>query len=116
MFWNRNKIDKKMIPNIIPTSKVSLKMSCLHSCNGDIDKAEKLYTYLTEGIEDLPTFDPVRPSTFEQAKNMIGEGFGWVKENQETIVNWVSFFKDMFGKGGGGGVPPTSSPIPPING
>lgn len=105
-----------MIPDIIPTSKVSLKMSCLRSCNGDIEKAEKLYAYLTEGIEDLPTFDPVRPSNFEQAKNMIGEGFGWVKENQETIVNWVSFFKDMFGKGGGGGVPPSSSPYPPING
>ena len=104
-----------MIPRIIPTSKVSLKLSCLQSCNGDIDKAEQLYAYLTEGIDDLPTFDPVKPSTFEQAKSMIGEGFGWVKENQETIVNWVSFFRDMFGKGGGKG-PPTASPVPPING
>ena len=115
MLWNRNKIDKKMIQQIIPTSKVSLKMSCLHSCNGDIEKADKLYKYLSEGIEDLPTFDPVRPSTFEQAKSMIGDGFGWIKENQETIVNWVSFFKDMFGKGGGG-VPPSSVSVPPING
>ena len=115
MIWNKNKIDKKMIPNIHPTSKVSLKMSCLHSCNGDLEKAEKLYAYLTEGIDDLPTFDPVKPSTFEQAKTMIGDGFGWVKENQDTIVNWVSFFKEMFGKGGGSAAP-GNGPIPPING
>ena len=105
-----------MIQNIIPTSKVSLKMTCLHSCNGDLEKAEKLYKYMAEGLEDLPTFDPVRPTTMQQAKEMIGDGFTWVKENQETIVSWVSFFKDMFGKGGGGGIPPAASPIPPING
>ena len=115
MFWNRNKIDTKMIPHIIPTSKVSLKMSCLQSCNGDLDKAEKLYAYLSEGIDDLPTFDPVRPTKFEQAKSIVGDGFNWVKENQETIVNWVAFFKDLFGKGGGG-VPPASAAVPPING
>lgn len=107
-----------MMQHIVPTSKVSLKMSCLHACGGDLDKAEKLYAYLSEGIEDLPTFEPVKPSTFDQAKSMISEGFGWVKENQETIVNWVSFFKDVFGKGGNGGgsVPPSANAIPSING
>ena len=115
MFWNKNKIDKKMVQGIIPTSKVALKMTCLHSCNGDLEKAEKLYKYMAEGLDDLPTFDPVKPTTMEQAKSMIGDGFNWVKENQETIVNWVSFFRDMFGKGGGS-VPPSTGSIPPING
>ena len=105
-----------MIPHLVPTSKVSLKMSCLHTCGGDIDKAEKLYAYLSEGIEDLPTFDPVQPTTMQQAKTMISDGFAWVKENQDSIVNWVSFFKDMFGKGGnGGGVAPVTNAIPSIN-
>lgn len=104
-----------MIPHIIPTSKVSLKMSCLHACNGDLDKAEKLYAYLSEGIDDLPTFDPIQPSTMQQARSMIGEGFTWVKENQDTIMNWVSFFKDTFGKGGSGNIPPSSGAIPSIN-
>jgi hypothetical protein len=112
MFWNKNKIKKEMIPHIIPTSKVSLKMSCLHSCNGDIEKAEKLYQYLTEGIEELPTYDPVPPSTMQQAKEMLNSGFSWAKENQDTIVNIISFFKDTFGKGGG--TTPTNA-IPPIN-
>lgn len=113
MFWNKNRIKKEMIQHIIPTSKVSLKMSCLHTCNGDIEKAEKLYQYLTDGIEDLPTYDPVQPSTMQQAKEMIGNGFTWVKENQDTIANIVSFFKDTFGKGGG--TPPSANAIPPIN-
>ena len=116
MFFRKNKIDKKMIPHLIPTSKVSLKMSCLHSCNGDIEKAEKLYQYLSEGLDDLPTFDPIKPTTMQQAQSMLSSGFTWVKENQDTIVNWVSFFRDMFGKGGGSGsVPPATSAIPPIN-
>lgn len=105
-----------MIQHLIPTSKVSLKMSCLHSCNGDIDKAERLYQYLAEGLDDLPTFDPVQPTTMQQAKTMISDGFAWVKENQDTIVNWVSFFKDMFGKGGnGGGAPSSGGALPSIN-
>lgn len=104
-----------MINNLVPTSKVSLKMSCLHSCNGDIEKAERLYQYLIEGIEDLPTFDPIRPTTMEQAKSLLSDGFTWVKDNQDTIINWVSFFKDTFGKGGGAGDIPTTNAIPPIN-
>lgn len=104
-----------MMQHIVPTSKVSLKMSCLHACNGDLDKAEKLYAYLAEGIEDLPTFDPIQPTTMQQARTMIGDGFNWVKENQDTIVNWIAFFKDMFGKGGNGGAP-TANAIPSING
>lgn len=89
-------------------------MSCLHTCNGDIEKAEKLYQYLTEGIDDLPTYDPVQPSTMQQAKEMISNGFTWAKENQDTISNIVAFFKDTFGKGGGG-TPSSASAIPPIN-
>ena len=115
MFWNKNKIDKKMIPHLVPTSKVSLKMSCLHSCNGDIEKAEKLYQYLSEGLEDLPTFDPIQPTTMQQARTILSDGFTWVKDNQETIVNWVSFFKDTFGKGGGSGATQSVNAIPPIN-
>jgi hypothetical protein len=71
-----------------------------------------LYQYLTEGIEELPTYDPVPPSTMQQAKEMLNSGFSWAKENQDTIVNIISFFKDTFGKGGG--TTPTNA-IPPIN-
>ena len=104
-----------MIPNLMPTSKVSLKMSCLHSCNGDIEKAEKLYKYLSEGLDELPTFDPVRPTTMQQIKDGAVQTFSWINENQDTIMNWVGLIKDMFGKGGGTPSAPASQAIPPIN-
>ena len=58
MFWNRNKISKDMIQNIRPTSKVSLKMSCLYTCNGDVDKAYRPVPwdeYITVGSYGDPT-------------------------------------------------------------
>lgn len=114
MFWNKHKIDPKMIPQLRPTSKAALKHQCLFMSKGDLEAATRLYEFMIKDMEDLPMFDPVKPSTYEQAKTILGEGFGWVKENQETIVNWVAFFKDTFGKKGGGGA--SSNAVPPING
>lgn len=116
MFWRRNKISKDMIPNIRPTSKAALKMQCLYSCNGDIDKATRLYDYLTKGMEDLPTYDPVQPTTMQQFKDGAMQTFDWINKNQDTILSWVDMIRGMFNKGGGS-VPPEApaSPIPSIN-
>lgn len=114
MFWNKNKIDKKMIPGLTPTSKAAIKQQALIASNGDIEKATRLYEFMIKDMEDIPLFDPVPPTKIQQAKAVLGDGFNWLKENQETIVNWVSFFKDTFGKGGGS-IPPSGG-VPPING
>ena len=116
MFFKRNKIKKDMIQNIRPTSKVSLKMSCLYTCNGDVDKAERLYKFLSDGLEDLPTFDAQQPTTMQQLKDGAIQTFGWINQNQDTIMNWIGIVRDMLGKGGkGNAVPPTAAPIPSIN-
>ena len=117
MFFKRNKIRKDMIQNIRPTSKVALKMSCLYTCNGDVDKAEKLYKFLCDGLDDLPTFDVQQPTTMQQIKDGAVQTFQWLNQNQDTIMNWVGIIKQIFNKGGGGAAPmPTASaPIPPIN-
>ena len=116
MFFKRNKIKKDMIQNIRPTSKVALKMSCLYTCNGDVDKAERLYKFLSDGLEDLPTFDAQQPTTMQQIKDGAVQTFGWINQNQDTIMNWIGVIKDMFGKGGNGNaVPPAAAPIPSIN-
>ena len=109
-----------MIANIRPTSKAALKMQCLYSCNGDIDKATRLYDYLIKGMEDLPIYDPVQPTSMQQFKEGAIQTFGWINQNQDTIMNWIGMIKDMFGRGGNGGAPPTpnASPvtqIPSIN-
>ena len=116
MFFKRNKIKKDMIQNIRPTSKVSLKMSCLYTCNGDVEKAEKLYKFLSDGLDDLPTFDAVQPTTMQQIKDGAVQTFGWINQNQDTIMNWIGIVRDMFSKGNKGSASPTpSNPIPSIN-
>ena len=105
-----------MIQNIRPTSKVSLKMSCLYTCNGDVERAEKLYKFLSDGLDDLPTFDVVQPTTMQQIKDGAVQTFGWINQNQDTIMNWIGIVRDMLGKGNKQAMPPTpSSPIPSIN-
>ena len=116
MFWRRNKISKDMIPNIRPTSKAALKMQCLYSCNGNIDKATVLYDYLIKGMEDLPTYDPIQPTTMQQVKDGAMQTFDWINKNQDTILGWIDTIRSMLNKGGGGSVPPVASaPIPSIN-
>lgn len=105
-----------MIPNLRPTSKASLKMQCLLTCNGDLEKATKLYDFMIKDMEDLPMFDVQPPTTMQQVKETIGQGMGWLKENQNEIMQGIEWIRSMFGKGGG--MPPngaTPSPIPPIN-
>lgn len=101
---------------IVPTSKVSLKTSCLRACGNDIDKAERLYEFFAKDLTDLPDFEMVRPTTFQQAKDMIGGTLSWIDSNQDKIIGYYNLFQMM--RGGqplpvmGGATPPVD--IPPI--
>ena len=117
MFWStKNKIKKEMIRAINPTSKASLKMQCLLVSNGDIDKAERLYDFMAKDMPDLPMFDPVQPTTLQQVKQTAADTFGWINENQDTIMNWVGMIRGMFSKGAPPAGTPPQAPLPPING
>lgn len=117
MFFNRkNKIKKEMIRAINPTSKASLKMQCLLVSNGDIDKAERLYDFMAKDMPDLPMYDPVQPTTLQQVKQTAADTFGWINENQETIMNWAGMIRSFFSKGAPPVDVPPQAPLPPING
>ena len=117
MFWStKNKIKKEMIRAINPASKASLKMQCRLVSNGDIDKAERLYDFMAKDMPDLPMFDPVQPTTLQQVKQTAAETFGWINENQDTIMNWVGRIRGMFSKGVPAAGAPPQGPLPPING
>lgn len=81
---------------------------------GNVEDAERLYKFLSEGIDTLPDFDVIPPTTMQQVKETAGSIFGWVKENQNDILNGIEFIKGLRGKGGN--IPPTSSgaPLPPL--
>lgn len=116
MFWNRNKIQKEMIPRLNPTSKASLKQQCLFVSEGNIEKAERLYEFMIKDMDDLPIFDPIPPTTMQQVKDGAASTFAWIKENKDDIIEWVGFFQGMFSKGGGAAGATNATPmIPPIN-
>lgn len=105
--------DKPIHPElIVPTSKVTLKTSCLRACNNDVDKAAKLYDFFVKDLETIPDFDPVPPTFMQQAKSTIGDLFGWVDQNQDKLMGAFQMIKQMRG----GSVPTGQPPIdvPPI--
>lgn len=115
MFWNKeNKLNLELLQTINPSSKAALKMQCLLVSGGDVDKAERLYDFMIKDMGDLPTLDPIKPTVMQQIKDGAIGLTSWVNNNQESIINWVSFAKNLFVKSGGAPAN-ASAPIPNIN-
>lgn len=108
MFKN-NKIDLGMINT---SSKMSLKMSCINACKGDVQRAKELYDFLSEGIEAIPDFDIQQPTMMQQVQQTVGNIFGWVKDNREDIVQAVGFIQSL--RGGTSSQFANAAPIPPL--
>lgn len=116
MFWKKEKLDTKMVANIIPTSKASLKRQCLIAAKYNVEEAEKLYNFMIKDMEELPMMDIVPPSTMQQIKEGAVQTFSWINQNQDQIINWVGIIREMFGGGGATMQPPAAAaPVPPIN-
>ena len=96
------------ISMIKPTSKASLKQTCLFLSNLDVDKAMKMYEFLVKDMDGIPDVDP--------AARTFVENFG---EQANGILNWFRQNQDMLGKGlsfiRGVAESRKSAPLPPIN-
>lgn len=115
MFWKRRiKVNPNMIKAIKPTSKATTKMQCLLVCNGDVEKAEKLYDFFVKDMPDIPDFDPTPTSGMQQFKDTAMSLFGWAKDNQNEIMGAVDFIRNL--KSGNANVMPPSPPtnLPPL--
>lgn len=106
--FGRNKVD---ISQIMATSKMGLKLSCLHACNNNVTEAERLYEYLVKDIADLPDLEPVRPTTIQQIKQSADEIFGWVNNHSEDFIKGWQLIQMMRG-GVQTATPPAN--VPPI--
>lgn len=89
-------------------------MSCLQSCNGDVKRAEELYNFLAADVETLPDFDPVKPSVLKQVTDAANGMFGWVKENQNDIMQAVGFIRQMRGGSPMAAPAAPAAEIPPL--
>lgn len=99
---------------IVPTSKVTLKTTCIQACGGDIELATKLYDFYVKDLKNLPDFDAVKPTVFQQAKEMIGGTLSWVDNNQDKIMGYYNLFQMI--RGGQPIITPSApiADVPPI--
>ena len=104
----------QMAQQFTPTSKASLKQFCITASRGNVDEAQKLYNFYIEGMEDLPMFDPVPPTMMEKVKGTADGIFGFIRENQDGIMQGVELIRGLMGKGKT--VEAAASALPPING
>ena len=107
----------KALPNMSISSKASLKQFCLFATKCDVDEAERLYNFLIKDMDELPMFDPVKPTTMQSIKATATDVLSFFKENGNEIQQGVALIRGMFGKGtvSVGEVPPVTEPLPPIN-
>lgn len=92
-------------------SKMSLKVSCLKACDNNVVRARELYEFLSDGIRDLPDFDPVKPGGFDQVKKGAADIFNWMNEHRDDISQGVAFIQSLR-KSAPATIP--SDAIPPI--
>lgn len=78
---------------IVPTSKITLKMSCLKACDNDIDKASKLYSFIASDLGELPDTDPVQLSGFEKVRKSADDIFSWIDSNQGRIMQGIDMIR-----------------------
>lgn len=105
-----------------PTSKASLKQFCLIATQCKVEDAERLYDFMIKDMEDLPMFDPVPPTWVDNTKSVVSGVLGFVKENQDSIVQGYEFIRNIVASRGkelpalGNTVEAAAkTPLPPIN-
>lgn len=86
--FNRRPID---IGQIVPTSKISLKMSCLSACNNDVEAAQKLYAYIASDLKELPDTEPLRPTILQQADSVLG----WLGQHRDEFAQGLSMIQNL---------------------
>lgn len=84
------------LAQIRPSSKMSLKMSCLAACNNNVEEAQKLYDFIAADI-NLPDTDVMPPSDFDKVKNSAESIFAWIGEHKEDILQGWNFIQAMRG-------------------
>lgn len=91
----KRKIDME---RIIPTSKMSLKMSCIRACGNDIKAASELYDFFIKDMPSIPDFDVAPPSTMQQITEGAKKIFGWIDNNQDKIAGYYNLIQQIRGK------------------
>lgn len=90
------KISTDMIKMISPTSKASLKTSCLLMANGDIDKAERLYDYFAKDMPEIPPYDAPTPTLMDNVKESVNSIFSLLGQHKEGLSQGYDVIRAFF--------------------
>ena len=116
--FNREKRKQRIweaVNMIKPTSKAELKRTCLYMSNLDVDKAEKMYRFLIDGLENIPDVEPTSKPFIQNFGEQASGVMGWFRENQDMISQGVDMIREIISKRKGVPTAPVN-PLPPING
>lgn len=115
MFFREKRKQKVMeaISMIKPTSKAELKRQCLMLSNLDVDKAEKMYKFLIDGLEDIPAVEPTSKPFIQNFGEQATSIVGWFRDNQDMLGQGVDMIRGIIKRKG---IPAPVEPLPPING
>lgn len=94
--WFNQERKKKMefVQSYVPTSKAQLLQVAMYFSGGDTKKAQEFFDFYNKNL-NLPDFDPVAPTWKENAAQTVNGVMGWLKENQETLVQGYSFIQGI---------------------
>lgn len=93
MFIKRKpKIDIEAMANIRPTSKFDLKMQCIVIARGNVEEAEKLYSFLAGDI-NIPDVTPPTPSVMQQIKIRQEEYSDLSRKTKVTSYRLITSYK-----------------------
>lgn len=95
--FGTNKINPEMVKMISPTSRASLKTTCLLMADGDIDKAERLYDYFAKDMPEIPPYDAPAPTMMDSVKSNVNGLFTLIGEHKDSISQGYEVIRAMFG-------------------
>lgn len=100
------------LERLSPSSKLSLKLTCLAACNNDIKTATELYDFIA-GDMNLPDVEPEKPNTFAMIKKGAEDIFGWVQDHRDELIQGYQIIKGLRGEAASAAMP-SAPPIPDI--
>ncbi|MCM1168880.1 MAG: hypothetical protein NC324_02980 [Bacteroides sp.] len=92
---NRQKeIDPRMID---ASSKITLKLSCMQACKGDVEEAKKMYDFFS-GDMNLPDYPEPRLGAVQKFTQQADALFGWVDQNGEKFLKGFNMIQMLRGR------------------
>lgn len=108
--FNR-KIDVSMIDT---SSRMAMKMTCLHACKGNVARAAEMYAFLADGISELPDYTPQPPTTMQQLTHHVSRAMSWLRSNKSELADMYALFQQLKQDNAQGSVQSLTQELPPI--